>query len=357
MFTLESKVEFIRLKDKVEQFKYVFNAVHEIEITKSVDELSDTAIIKLPNRFKVVKNGDKENAVEFNENAIKKTDSNNKEYTENALQVGDKVIITLSYEGKYSGVEFVGYIKKISPKIPLEIHCEDAMWLLRRKSISQNWQKKVTLETVLQEIVKDTDIQLSYPVTGFNFEKWSIKENGAQALERLKKEFGFTSFITDDGKLHCGLEQLTNIGQIATYDLGKNIVQNNLEYKTTEERKIKVKFTYINPKTNERTIVEEGDSDGEVREYHTSVVSEEAKLKELAKTEIEKLKYNGFSGDLTGFLIPHATRGMKANILDQDHPNRKGSYFINKVVTTFGSGGARRKVSIRNRLGEIKEEK
>jgi len=62
------------------------------------------------------------------------------------------------------------------------------------------------------------------------------------------------------------------------------------------------------------------------------------------------LKYDGFEGDITSFLIPYATRGMAAKIYDKEHPNRDGTYFIKKVVTTFGMGGARRKVTLGNKL-------
>ena len=37
-------------------------------------------------------------------------------------------------------------------------------------------------------------------------------------------------------------------------------------------------------------------------------------------------------------------------IKDNEHPNREGNYFIKKVVTTFGTGGARRKITIDNKL-------
>lgn len=337
MTSLESKVKFTRIdKNSIEEFKYVFRSVHEIEITKSVDELSDTAVIKLPTQFKIKENGKK---------------TKKEKLTEKALQVGDKVEITLGYEGKGTNVEFVGYIKKINPKIPLEIHCEDAMWLLRRKNINHSWAVKVTLEEVLKEIIKDTDIVLNEPIIKFELEKWIIdNKNGAQALEQLKKEFGFTSFITDKGKLHCGLEQLTNINEIATYDLNFHLVENNLEYKTKEGQKIKVKYTYIDPKTNIPLIGEAGDPDGEQRSYTTSILADKVKLDELAKAELEKLQFVGYNGDITVFLLPYATRGMKAVLIDNDDLDKGGSYFINKVVTTFGMSGARRKVSIRNRL-------
>ena len=41
---------------------------------------------------------------------------------------------------------------------------------------------------------------------------------------------------------------------------------------------------------------------------------------------------------------------MKATFYDDEHKNREGSYFIKKVVVTFGTDGARRIVSIGGRL-------
>ena len=322
MFILESKVEI---------GSYIFNQVNEIEITKSVEELSDTAVIKLPTRFKVRQNGEQK-------------------FTEEAIKVGDKVTITLGYEGKYSGVEFTGFVKKISPKIPLEIHCEDALWILRRKNITRSWEK-TTMKEILTEVVKDTPVQLADNIPSVNLDKWIIKNaNGAQVLESLKKDLLMTAFINDDGKLYCGLQQLTNINQTVVYDLNYNLVENNLEFKSKEDRRIKVEFEYINPKKNKRTIVEAGDLDGEKRTLKTSVVSDLVTLQKMADSEVEKLKYDGFEGDVVSFLIPFATRGMKAKLLDNEHPNREGNYFIKKVVTTFGTGGARRKITIGNKL-------
>jgi hypothetical protein len=318
------------LEGKIEIGDFIFNAVNDIEITKSVEEMGDTAIIKLPTRFKVKQNGEQK-------------------FTENAIKVGDPVTITLGYEGKYSGVEFQGFVKKISPKVPLEIHCEDAIWLLRRKSITKTWSQ-TTMKEILQEVVKDTPVRLAKQIPDIELDKWLIRNaNGAQVLESLKKDLLMSVLITDDGELYCGLEQLTNIGETVVYDLNYNLVDNSLEFKSKEDRKIKIKYTYIDAK-NKRQSIEVGDPDGEQREYHTSVISDMKKLEEMAMAEIKKLKYDGFDGDVTGFLIPYATRGMKAKLIDSEHPNREGNYFIKKVVTTFGTGGARRKVTIGNRL-------
>ena len=143
----------------------------------------------------------------------------------------------------YSGVEFEGYVKKVKPSIPVNIECEDAMYLLRRKNISKSWQK-TTLREVLQEVVKDTPIVLADNIPEMQLDQWIIRNaNGTQVLEKLKEEFRLSVFINDEGKLYAGLSELTNIGQTARYDLNYNIVANDLEYRTKEERKLKVRYT------------------------------------------------------------------------------------------------------------------
>lgn len=319
------------LDGTIEIGNYVFNAIHNVEIIKSVDELGDTCIIKLPTRFIVKQN-------------------NQEQYTEEAIKVGNPVKVTLAYDGIYSGIEFMGYVRLIKPTIPLEIHCEDNIWLLRRKNITKAWNNGTTVKEVLQEVVKNTPVELANNLQNIQLDKYIINNaNGAQVLQALKKDMSLSVFIDDDNKLYVGLQQLNQVGKEVIYDLNYNLVENNLEYKTKEDRRIKVKYTYLG-KNNQRKEVEVGDADGELRTFHTSVISSEEQLKELATAEVSRLKYNGFDGDVTSFLIPFATRGMTAKIIDKEHPNRKGNYFIKKVVTTFGLNGARRTVSIGSKI-------
>lgn len=310
---------------------YEFTTVSSVEITKSVDELTDTAIITLPARFKVRQD---EKYVE----------------TDEAIKVGDPVTITLGYERYYNGVEFRGYVSKVNPKIPIEIHCEDATWLLKRKNINKAWNQPVQLKEILHEVVKDTSIKLAANVPEMKIDKFIIQNaNANQVLQTLKSDYGLSIYLNDNEELYIGLQQLNNIHQEVAYDLNYNLVENNLEYKTEESRKIKVRYTYID-KENKKKTVEVGDPDGEIRTFHTSIISDEAKLKEMAKAELIRLKYEGFSGNVKSFLIPFATRGMTAKIINKLKPKQEGKYFINKVVTTFSDQGARRQSYITNKL-------
>ena len=302
-----------------------------MEIIKSIEELSDTATIKMPSKFIVRQNGEEK-------------------LVENALKVGDKVSIKLGYEEKYEGVEFTGFVVSIGSKIPLEIKCEDAMWLLRRKNITHAFNDKTPLKTILQKVVENTEIELSDKIPDVEGEKFIIRNaNGTQVLQKLKEHLALSIYLDSEGKLYAGLEQLNNLHKEAIYDLNYNLVENNLEYKTAEQKRLRIKYTYMDSK-NKKKSVEVGDKDGELRTFHTSIISDEKKMEEMAHAEMQKLKYDGFEGSVKSFLIPFSTNGMTAVIKDKEHPNREGKYFIKKVVTSFGSNGARREISISNKL-------
>ena len=319
------------LKSEIKIGDYTFRSVTDVEITKSVEDLVDTAVIKMPAKFKVKSSGAEKS-------------------TEEAIKVGDKVSIVLGYEKHYEGVEFVGFVASVGSKIPLEIKCEDAMWLLRRKNINHAFNSKTSLKTILQKVIEGTEIKLSDKIPDFDIDKFIIQNaNGTQVLQKLKEEYALSIYLDHEGKLYAGLEQINNIGKEVIYDLNYNIVDNDLEYKTAEEKRLKVKYTYIDKKNKKKT-VEVGDDDGETRTYHTSVISNEKQLLEMAKAKLKENKYAGFEGSVKSFLIPFAIPGMAAVIKDKEHLNREAKYFIKKVVTTFGMDGARRSSTISNKL-------
>jgi hypothetical protein len=300
--------------------------VVDVKITRSVDLLSDTAVIKLPTKF-VFK------------------DTNQTQSTEDVINISDPVTITLSYKGKFTHTEFKGFVTHIKPNTPIEIHCEDAIYDIRQKSHFKSFEN-TTLREVLNFIVKDTPVQLSNDVPEVKFDKFLLKNvNGAQALEKIKNEYGLSIFLNDEGKLYAGLRQAEGKGNEVDYDLEYNIVKHDLQFKKAEQVKIKLKAKGW--KSNNTYVeVEVGDSDGEQRVWQTHSITDKATLKRIAESKLKEMKYDGYEGTVTGFLIPFADRSMTAHILDERYPEREGKYFIPKVVITFGTRGARRKVTL-----------
>lgn len=322
------------LQSKIIIGKYTFSTITDVQIEKSVVNLCDTAIIKMPTNFKV-KSKDKEELISVEE-AIKK---------------GDEVEIYLGYENKYFGLEFKGYVSKISPKFPIEIHCEDSIFLLRNRVFNKTFNKPTELKDILQFLVKDLPIKLSDKIPKFKFNKYIIKNaNGAQVLQDFKQNYLLTSFIDDDDKLFVGLQQDINNQKLCAYDLNHNIVENNLEFAEPADDLVQFVGIY-NDEKNKEHIYKVGKEGGSVRETNFKRSINDFQLMKRLIDEQYKTYLNGkYSGSLKTFLIPFATRGMAAKIIDSDHVNRGGQYFIEKVSVSYGSSGARRDVYISNIL-------
>ena len=180
--------------------QYRFESINEVEITHSVEDITDTAVIKMPTRFLVKDNGELKS-------------------TEEVIKKGDPVSVTIGYKGKIEKTEFIGFVDRIKCSIPMEIYCEDATWILKRKECLFS-KKNTTLKEVLQSIVSGTPIKLAANIPEVKLEKFTLRNvNGGQALNYIKENMAMTIYLNDAGELYCGLQQFNNIGQKAAYDL------------------------------------------------------------------------------------------------------------------------------------------
>lgn len=321
------------LKAHIKIGNYEFTQVNNVSISKSIDDLADKAIIKMPTSFLL---GNKDTGLEQKELI-------------DSIKTGDKVVITLGYDGIYEGVEFSGYIKSIKPSTPLEIECEDAIYLLRKKTCNKNFIQ-TDLREILNYIVEGTGVELNADLPKVQFDKFLLKNtNGAKALEKIKEEYGLSIFIDDDGKLFAGLRQQRNLGKKVVYHFQKNTIKNDLKFVSKDDVLLKIK-AIAHQKDNSIIEVEAGDSNGELRTLHFYNISSKKQLQQIANDKIDSLKYDGYEGSITGFLVPYANRAMSAELKCEKYPKRQGVYLIEKVVTSFGVNGARRIVYLGNKL-------
>ena len=106
------------MNSHIEIGTFVFrDRINSVTTKSSWKALADTASIKLPN-LKRLADGKR---------------------AEDLIHVGDTVVIKLGYDGKLQN-EFTGYVSSIKPTIPLEIICEDEMWQLKRRTVTQSWR-------------------------------------------------------------------------------------------------------------------------------------------------------------------------------------------------------------------------
>lgn len=307
---------------------YTFRRLSDIEIESSTKVIQDTAKIKLPLTAGLKRKGDYITEVELRK----------------VFKVGDAVLIKAGYNGELHE-EFRGFVKRIIPRSDiLEVECEDGIYALRQKTLNTSFRKK-TLQELVEFIIAGTNITLSGKIPLIVFKKFYFREvNAAQALQELKEKYGLTVYLKNGTQLIVGLTE-ENDGKTVKYYIGENVAQHDLEWQDESDVKIKIKAVHVR-RDNTRVTGEFGSSDGEQRTLYFYNLENSKDLKTVAEAEAKKYQYRGFKGTLTGFLIPRCVTGNLVLVKDLNYENNEGVYLVDKVVTTIGNNGCRRKVSL-----------
>lgn len=302
-----------------------FKSVHDVQIKRSIYNLAATAVIKVPVTAVLKRSGEPPTYIE----------------TAEAVKVGDPVEICLGYDNQLN-TEFVGYVKRLNYKVPLEIECEDEYYLTR--SINCVFSKKETtlkqcLNTILPEIKQGacTDLTLKNFVVNNKPGNW--------VLGHLKKEYGLTIFFDINGNLYVGKAHDVQ-GETVKYRLRFNVIKDDeLKFQLASDIKMKVKaICYY--KDGTKIEGELGEDGGENKILYYYDVKDAKELKALAQEELKRYSFDGYRGKIETFLFPYALPGMVAQLEDEVYQERSGNYYIESVDVSFGMSGARRNIEI-----------
>ncbi|MBN9293736.1 MAG: hypothetical protein J0G96_07145 [Flavobacteriia bacterium] len=300
------------LKSSITIGNYWFDFVHQVTVESSWKEFTDKAVIMLPAALKI----------DYND--LKK-----------AIPVGSEVSVKIGYEGTPLTEIFKGYVARVRSKVPVEIECEDEMWNLKRIQINENC-KNEKLGDYLQRV-------LNVPVDAFDVtipSKVVSKKTGAQLLDEIKEEYGFHSFFRK-GWLVVGKQYSDSSNQRHTVIIDQssdcNVKSQNLEYMAKED--VKIKVTAISNMANgKKEEVEFGDPDGEERTLNFFNIPK-SQLQPIAEAEAEKLKYDGYRGDLKLFGAPIVFHGDILTLQNSQDSDKTGDYYIDGVKYSFGVSG------------------
>ena len=278
-----------------------------------------------------------------------------------ALQVEEQlratmpISIALGYDDK-NETEFSGYIASTSIENGiLVIRCEDAIYLLRKDVKNQQLTGATVVdiaEEVVAEVAPSLEVVAGEGLTDIKFDEFNIVDATAwDVLKKLKDQGGITAYVRGS-KLYLSLRYLQDEATLpreAVYDFARNVEKSNLKYARAEERKVLVKVIGIGKdnKRYEATAGEPGQDSFTLSRYN---VTDRAALKAIAEEEVKKWSYTGYEGSLTSWLLPYATYGMSASLVDELYPEREGTYFVERVRTTFNERGGRREVYLAERL-------
>ncbi len=302
-----------------------FKSVHDVKIKRSLYNLASTAVIKIPVTAVLKHSGEPPTHIE----------------TAEKIKVGDKVEIKLGYDGNLQ-TEFVGYVKRLNYKVPLEIECEDEYYKLRSLNCVFS-KKETTLKECLNTILTGVELGEVVDLTLKNFVV--NNKSGSWVLGLLKKEYGLIAFFDINNKLYVGKAHDV-VGKSVKYRLRYNVINDDsLKYQRAEDVKMKVKaICYY--KDGEKIEGELGEDGGEQRTLYYYDVKDVKELKTLANEELERYSFDGYRGKITTFLQPFALPTMVAALEDPIYTERGGDYFIESTEVSFGTKGGRRTVEL-----------
>lgn len=312
--------------------KYRFRGVNGLTIKKSILELKDTAVIKIPTSAILVQSGKRlTGSVE----------------TAHTFTVGDPVKIELAYNSNFK-TEFVGFVSRVNLTTPCEIECEGYSWILRKKkTIVKSWKTTSLLE-VLKEVIKDTDIKLHPKIPDIPLKNLVInKANGTQVIEYIKELLKGTITACFFGDvLYMGLTYEDVTEKTVKYRLGYNTISSTqLKYREAKDEEVNIEFQIREPNGKLKTI-SSGKSGGVTRRETLSAVTESKYMEEIAKAKLRQESYDGYEGALDAFLVPYVEPGYRAEIRDNRYKEIEGNYFVVAVQIDYGLNGGRRKPEI-----------
>lgn len=366
-----------------------FDFVNEFSANDSWVDLTNQCKITFPKNIYV---RDKEN------NLFPLGGTQSDKQLTNLFQRGDSVSISYGYYMYENGNEtkevtkiFTGFVSNVTSKKPIQLECEDNMWLLKQIPCPpQVWPKDKTVEDLLRKLLKDITINN----TKFNFTVNALtsttvgdlivgNETVAQLLERLRKDFHLESYFSGD-ELRIGSQVYIESEAVENmFVFQQNIIQDDLEYRRKDDIKLSAIVNSINTVTNDATnkrgktktkqerisVLVYSDAQGNFKhikkqknvDFPENVEGERRTLfypnvkseNDLAQKGIDELKkyyYTGFKGKFTTFAVPFVKMGDNVRLKDEVLPDRNGLYKVRGVEYTGGVQGHRQIITLDYKL-------
>lgn len=330
---------------------FEFTYVHSAETKESWENLTDTFKLVFPR-----------NINKDNKNIFVGTDA--------LLKRGDAIEVKFGYFPKLRTV-FTGYITSIGAKIPLEITCEDDMFLLKNTNIIFPTQRTVitssvsktgrtrrlkkprvivdtySLDDLLDSILPD---YIEYECLDMMLAKRAYTNvSVSRILDDLRSTYGLYSYFRD-GKLHVGFASDASTTETVEFAFEKNIIDSdNLEYQIEDNIFFKV-VVKVMDENNSVTEYTYGDTDGSQKTFHmysdSSNPLTKAQIDKFANESLGKLKYTGYKGSFTTFGEPYVRAGDIVKLTSNKMPDRDGNYLVSGVSRSFGVDGYRQEIHV-----------
>jgi hypothetical protein len=326
MNRLINKIKITQLGDGRNAI-YEWFEINNIRIEKSWDKQTQTATILLPRNLKY-------------------NDKNIYEGQNPLLRRGDKVEIFGGYYPNLTPL-FSGYISKIGNNVPVEILCEDEMFILKQSIAPNISYESVNLRTLIGKILENTNI----PYEALDAQIGAIRTQKASiglVLQKLRTDYGLFSYFKN-GKLRVGLAYYQSESNTETILFERQMIDTgNLRYLKKDDVKVKLEGVIIKS-DNSREEYNYGDPTGELRTIF-QYGGTKAELDLKANLFLEQMNYTGYYGSFLTFIEPKVEPGDFVQLDSYIYPERKGKYVVKSVTSEIGMGGGRQNIELERRI-------
>ena len=306
--------------------RYKLRTVGSVTVSKSVENLADSAVIVLPGTHV---------------NAVLRT--------EDKIAEGDEVEIRLGYDDSLE-TEFKGYLNRIVDRDgSLCLECEDELYVFR-KPVKNAEFKSIGLKSLLERLVEGigsrakVDCDLDFRYESFAF----FKDDGLDVLKKIQEETQ-TDVYFADGVLHVHAPYSKVIGRPVRFDPARNIEKTDLTYVAAKHKKVEVEVVYTDAKGKKAT-KKFGRPGGTVERVTAGSIDPAAATK-IAENAYARMASDGYEGGFTGWLVPYVEPCYAVRLSDERFPERnRGDYYVVGVEVAFDDSGGSRTVKLGRRL-------
>jgi hypothetical protein len=375
--------------------KFTMKFVESCLINSTWKNLTDTCKLKFPKAiYWVDGNGNKFSldGKTINGNGT----STNTNQAPPLIVRGDAVTVTMFY--KYydinrvekttpKQVTFKGFVAKVVNRIPLEIDCEDNMYVLKQiQAPNKAWPgSSNTIENIIQELIdlvpgkpftlNQTGFSSNYNVTTNAGDFRSNNETIAQVLERIRKDYRVECWFRDNDLRASGIvyypqDKFKNAnGDFNTFHFQKNILEgDHLEYTRVDDVQIGAKCYSVNivnqvgtTKTGKVKTAQKrletfvGNPNGEIRTLYFANITSIDELKKQAQQRLNRFFFEGYKGKFNTIGDPYVKHGDVINIQDGVIQERDGQYFVKGVEIKFDYDGYFQEIDLDMRYDVLSE--
>lgn len=355
-----------RLVNKIQIGEYGFTGCVSVQIIKSRENFTQTAIIEMPN-------------ILYKQTG-KPVFISNANLLTNLINRDDVVKIWNGYDKDFDNLElkFRGFVTRIQPDEIIKVYCEDYAYALKQVNVpSESFPNERfpngTIKEIVEYVLDGINIDVEYDSETMVIGDWVIDNisnvNAIQVFDKLEP-FGVRVYF-EDNILHIGgltdIEDITGVtetsGLVKCFIFEHNIINSNLVYSDAEDLNFVVKgisnledndqkierYAYLE---NNKVVVKEDGIPGEQKTINVYNKTAE-KLEEILLNNFHKYAYTGYTGNFQTFLEPFVSVNNFVNLYSMKFPERNSQYKVKSVVTDININGGFQTIELDYKIKDL----